>query len=70
MVTKPLKDVPYRSIRNPMAIYKENLTVKRKKKKAQSALYLECSFLPVKNRLPVADAAFKFCQMATGVLLL
>jgi len=45
-----------------MAIYKENLTVRRKKKEIWPSFYLGCCPLPGKNRLSVAYAACKFCH--------
>lgn len=45
VVTKLQLDVPNRFNRNPVAIYKENFTVKGKKKEAQLTFYMECYLL-------------------------
>jgi len=52
-----------------VAIYKENLTVKGKKAEAQFGLCLECDPLFGKSRLPVANFACRFYEVAVGFLL-
>ena len=55
---------------NQWQFIKKALQLGERKRKHNLRTIVECYQLPDKNRLPVADASDKFCQMAISLLLL